>query len=216
MEFRGKLGLGIATVMLCGSFAEAQSDATAHIAVLVVDSVDMATPLLRRAEADTSELFHDADIEIDWVNCPRSEDMDTCHRVPGPREFVLHIVPDGRTQNDLVFGESFLGEDGNGKYSDVYFNRVRDSGRESDASVAQLLGAVAAHELGHLLLGTRAHSSSGIMEPRWARESLHEISMGRLLFTHEQSLKMRRRIGRDGLSLSAVRVTNRGVFDPWY
>jgi hypothetical protein len=216
VEFRGKLVLGIAAVMLSGSFAEAQSDDTAQIAVLVVDSVDVGRSLLRRAEADTSELFRDANIEIDWVNCSGSGENDICQRIPGPREFVLHIVPDGRTQNDLVFGESFLGEDGNGKYSDVFFDRVRDTGRESEAGVAQLLGAVAAHELGHLLLGTRAHSSSGIMEPRWRRESLHQISMGRLLFTREQSLKMRRRISGDGLSLSAVRVTNRGAFDRWY
>jgi hypothetical protein len=68
-----------------------------------------------------------------------------------------------------------------------------------------LLGAVSAHELGHLLLGSNSHSRIGIMEPRWRLEGLRNVGMGRLLFTSEQARSMRNRI-----SAGAVPVTLSG------
>jgi hypothetical protein len=124
----------------------------------------------------------------------------------------LHIVPDGKTSSDLIFGEAFLGEDGTGKYSDVFFSRIAKA--VDKTNVANLLGAVSAHELGHLLLGTRSHSLMGIMEPVWANESLRRIGMGTLQFSQEQSQLMKRRLDPGSVSL-ALRVANRGTFEPW-
>jgi hypothetical protein len=57
-----------------------------------------------------------------------------------------------------------------------------------------LLGTVVAHELGHLLLGSHAHSQVGIMVPVWEEESLRNMGMGHLLFTREQSSLMKMRV----------------------
>jgi hypothetical protein len=108
----------------------------------------------------------------------------------------LHIVPTGKTSTDSVFGVSFLGEDGSGKYSNVFYERVAEAHHEWGANLAALLGTVAAHELGHLLLGSHAHSYIGIMAPVWEGESLRQIAMGGLHFTQEQSSLMRTRLGR--------------------
>ena len=116
---------------------------------------------------------------------------------------MLHIVRDGRTSNDFVFGEAFLGEDGRGQYCDVFFDRLRQS--QEDFDLALLLGAVSAHELGHLLLGSNSHSRTGIMEPRWKKESVGKIEKGMLQFTKEQGDLMRKRIqNREDLSVRAV------------
>ena len=69
----------------------------------------------------------------------------------GPRPVCLHIVPTGKTSSDLVFGLAFLDERGVGKYSDVFLDRIEEACAESGADLSRLLGAVAAHELGHLL-----------------------------------------------------------------
>lgn len=216
MGFRRKLAIGMVSVLLWGSGVRAENVERAHITVLVLDSVRLSPSLLRRAEAEASLVFRAAGIEVDWVNCSKPGETDTCHRVPGPKEFVLHIVATGKTESDLVFGEAFLGEDGSGKYSDVFFDRLQGTSGVPELDLVELLGAVSAHELGHLLLGSRSHSRVGIMEPVWERESLQKIGMGTLLFTPEQSLLMRKRIGRDRVSLSAMKVTNRGTFEQWY
>jgi hypothetical protein len=195
--------------------AGAQMRDVPQIKVLVYDSVRLSPSLLRHAETNAGSMFREAGIEVRWINCSKPAETDNCRRPPQTDEFVLHIVPDGKTSSDLVFGEAFLGEDGTGKYSDVFFDRIVRAINGPPGNVANLLGAVVAHELGHLLLGTRSHSLVGIMEPVWANESLRRIGMGTLLFTQEQSQLMKKRLDRGQVSL-ALRVANRGMFETWY
>jgi len=54
-----------------------------------------------------------------------------------------------------------------------------------------ILGDVVAHEIGHLLLGSRAHSATGIMRGWWDRAQLQRALTGRQLFTPEQSARIR-------------------------
>lgn len=216
MGFRRVLAvMAAAIVMLWTGSARAQSYQVARIKVMVLDSVKLSPSLLTRAETEAGRLFREAGIEIHWINCSKPGDTDNCHHVLRVDEFMLHIVHDGRTQTDLVFGEAFLDEDGTGKFSDVFFDRIRDATGDPGLSVANLLGAVSAHELGHLLLGTRSHSLIGIMEPVWRNESLRRIGMGTLCFTPEQSQLMKRRLDSGRVSL-ALRVANRGTFEPLY
>jgi hypothetical protein len=53
-----------------------------------------------------------------------------------------------------------------------------------------------AHELGHLLLGSNAHSRQGIMCPDWHGGELQLASTGSLLFSEEQARFMRKRLAR--------------------
>jgi hypothetical protein len=114
---------------------------------------------------------------------------------------VVHIVRTGRVNSDSVFGVAFLGADGRGKYCDVFFGGVEKLHNSVGMSTARLLGAVTAHELGHLLLGSHAHSPIGIMMPRWEDQSLRRIGMGTLLFTSEQASVMKARLGREDARL---------------
>jgi hypothetical protein len=161
------------------------------IIVFVNDGAGLDRSTLRRAEAEATRLLRPSGIQIRWRNCAETRD---CRRPPRSKEFVLHIVPQGTVRSDMVFGEAFLGPDGNGKYADVFFDRLRNV---KGINIAQLLGAVAAHELGHLLLGSHAHSLIGIMEPSWDAQSLRRISMGDLTFTPEQLRSIRNRLVRE-------------------
>ena len=197
-RFNRKVGW-LATVLLgarVAALANSSQDNTT-ITILVIDSARVSAPVLGQSEAEAARIFRAAGIETAWVNCPTEpeSEVDACRIVPGANEFVLHIVPSGKTSSDSVFGVSFLGEDGSGKYSNVFYERVAEAHHEWGADVATLLGTVAAHELGHLLLGTRAHSHAGIMTPVWESESLRQIGMGGLRFTHEQSSLMKARLG---------------------
>jgi hypothetical protein len=188
MGFSSGWRLVLGSVLLWGSVAAAQNR-NSGITVLVNDSAGVSPSVLRKAEREAGRLFDAAGIEIQWVNCAET---DECRRILGPKEFVLHIVSGGQTWSDFVFGEAFLGEDGRGQYCDVFFDRLQQT--QGDVNLAALLGAVSAHELGHLLLGSHSHSGIGIMEPRWGQQGLRSIGMGRLLFTPEQARSMRNRI----------------------
>jgi hypothetical protein len=56
-----------------------------------------------------------------------------------------------------------------------------------------MLGAVMAHELGHLLLGEHSHSSEGLMQAHWSTEQLKNMGMGNLLFDARSAARVRRR-----------------------
>ena len=208
MEFLGRSGLRImaAIFIFCG-MALGYSDPT-QITVLVNDSAGVGTAVLKEAEAEATRVFRIAGIDITWLNCTGEDWDELCRVVASSDEFILHIVPDGKTSSESVFGEAFLGEGGEGRYIDIFFNRIRKADGKLAINMGRLLGAVSAHELGHVLLGSHAHSHMGIMEPIWEDRSLRDIGMGTLLFTKEQSQKMRMRVGGQTLSVSVRRPFN--------
>jgi hypothetical protein len=202
MGFNRKHLWGFLAVLLGVGVAAAEG-IPARITVLVNDSAGVPAEVLKQAEQEAGRIFQPAGVEVSWVNCGEETVMEDglCSEVPGANRFVLHIVPTGKTSTDLVFGVAFLGEDGRGKYCNVFFDRIRDAHRDLGTSASRLLGTVAAHELGHLLLGSHAHSRWGIMEPVWKEEALRQAGMGTLLFTAEQGDLMRFRIERERMVL---------------
>lgn len=201
MRFRRALGgllIISLSVLLWRNFAAAKTvgNQDVEITVLVQNSTRLSGSILKEAEQEASRIFSSAAISITWVDCSKGPNRadDACHRVPGPAQFVLHIVATGRTSSDMVFGLAFLDEGGAGKYSDVFLDRIEDAHRELGTDTSRLLGTVIAHELGHLLLGSHAHSYAGVMTPIWRGEVLQLEAMGCLLFTHDQASLMRRRL----------------------
>jgi hypothetical protein len=197
MGFRRSMGALViiaASVLLCEGVANA-GGSDPEITVLVQNSARVPPPIMNKALRETSRIFHAAGIEIAWVRCSSGSGSvdDACHRVPGPKQLVLHIVSTGKTSSDLVFGLAFLDEAGNGKYSDVFLDRIEEAHEASGADISRLLGTVAAHELGHLLLGNHSHSYAGVMTPVWKSATLRREDMGCLWFTPEQATRMRAR-----------------------
>ena len=201
MGFTVKLRKWAAVVLLCAATAGAVDNA--HIKVLVSNSAGVGDSVLIHAEMAAARVFEGAGVDIDWSNCGSAFEPDACGQVLGPDEYMVHLVPNGITRTNSVFGEAFLGEDGTGKYCDVFFNRIESSEREFGTTAVALLGNVMAHELGHLLLGSHAHSMTGIMQPTWDSESMRNIGMGSLFFTSQQSKLMRARVAKQMLVVSS-------------
>ena len=57
-----------------------------------------------------------------------------------------------------------------------------------------LLGRVMAHEIGHILLGTHAHSRTGIMRAVWTDHELSTAASQELVLTALQSCRMKSRL----------------------
>jgi hypothetical protein len=216
MGFRCRRCEGLAAVVLLwGNMAAGrEGNGGQQIRVLVNNTAGVSVAILNQAKVEASRIFRSTGIEIDWADCPKAVDVtedDACRRVPGSNDFVLHIVAKGRTSSDLVFGLSFLGEDGAGKYSDIFYDRVQQAHRELGADVPTLMGTVAAHELGHLLLGLHAHSYAGIMAAVWKEEALRNLGMGSLQFSGDQADRMRARIGGGERTMVTERKNTRVV-----
>lgn len=200
MGFTGKYLRLLPVLLWVGmNCAWAGAGRVVEITILLQNRARISHSDLIRAEAETTRIFSASRIHLRWVDCSQTP---VCHHVPGKNEFVLSIVPEGKTSSELVYGVAFLGPGGEGKYADIFFRRVEAAAIESGLSLQRLLGAVAAHELGHLLLGTNAHSYEGIMAPKWSKPVLQRMEMGNLLFTAGESGSMESRLAGDGTGQS--------------
>jgi hypothetical protein len=95
----------------------------------------------------------------------------SCRRPPsGARVLDLRILPGSATQmNNLrhpPLGHSIADQTG-GVYATVFFESVRREASAANVPWTVILAYAAAHELGHLLLGSDAHSSRGVMKGSW-------------------------------------------------
>jgi hypothetical protein len=177
------------------AYAQTDGPDTTAITIFVYNDARVPPTELTTAEQGASFIFRRSGVAVEWLNCVDAHEInEDCHLMLHPSEFTIRIVPKGRTSKDTVFGMAFLAEDGSGKQSDIFFDRIDKAHRANGTSAAGLLGAVTAHELGHLLLGSHAHSRLGIMSPYWGKEDLRRISMGSLRFTPDQCSLLRARI----------------------
>jgi hypothetical protein len=179
-----------------GNQTSGSESSNPQVVVSVYDDTGVSARILLDAEKEASRVFRELSVGLSWVNC-RAEDEDFlgCRQPITSTQLFVRVVRRGRTLPDDAFGVAFLGVDGNGRYADVFLDRVRRlQAGKAQINEARVLGYVMAHEIGHLLLGSNAHSTAGIMEPSWSAAELRKIEMGRLAFTKTECEKMRRRV----------------------
>lgn len=187
----------MAAVLLLGTLATAESGQKARprITVLINNTARVSESILAASESEAAAVFRVAGIKVEFAECNGQITMQNiCSQVPGVDQFVVHMVATGRTSSDSVFGVAFLGENGTGKYCDVFFDRIERANQNFGSGVPALMGTVMAHELGHLLLGSQSHSSQGIMRAVWDVRSLQGIGIGRFLFTRKQAVLIKERL----------------------
>jgi len=194
-----RLGMPLGLVLLTfwsSAWAGGSDSNTPTITILVYHQEGLPAQTLAAGEQQAAMIFRKAGIETRWADCSAGikKTDDACRQLDVPAQFVVRIVPKSFGPTDRAFGVAFLGIDGTGNYSDVFWDRCEGMHRDSGVNAGLLLGTVAAHEVGHLLLGPNAHSAIGIMASHWEQEELRHAGMGSLLFTPEQSVRMRARI----------------------
>src|SRR6266481_3529756 len=168
------------------------------ITVAIYDDMHLSPQVLADAEDEAMRVYRKAGVAISWVECKsarmKAEADVRCQDSPSATHLNLRIVQHASKASDGVFGVAFLSAEGTGAYTDVSYNSAEELDQQWHVGLARLLGHVMAHELGHLLLGSNAHSRQGIMCPSWHGDELHLASMGALLFSQEQARFMRERL----------------------
>jgi hypothetical protein len=175
------------------------------VSVSLFNDAHVAEETLARAEQVAERIFRQSGVNLELIFCwhPKlpAREKALC-QLP---ELSLRIVSHADGMLDDAFGAAFLGPDGTGRYADVFFDRITglQQARPGELGIADLLGCVAAHEIGHLL-GLHLHSQAGIMRARWEREDLNEVAMGALVFTRDQSQFLRERLAAQALAVEAA------------
>jgi hypothetical protein len=77
-----------------------------------------------------------------------------------------------------------------GKMAYIFMHRVTELSARYRLHSSVILGAVMAHELGHLLLPFDAHSEVGVMRPMLNHDDFRQADLGQLLFTAGQAAQI--------------------------
>ena len=206
---KNTVGFSCAIPLLLSCCLEAQTYANAPqtvaievvLKVVLYDDVKLPKKILAQSVDETTRILQKAGVTTTWITCKSSKwtilPSVTCEDPDGMRHLSLRIVPRAWRASDSIFGVAFLSENGSGVYGDVFYDSVEKLHRDWGASVPRVLGHVMAHELGHLLLGSNAHSRDGIMRPSWHADELQRASKGTLLFLPEQAQFIRQRLSRE-------------------
>ena len=86
---------------------------------------------------------------------------------------VVRLTTDAEYRGELPLGYSLIDTaTRSGALATIYVDRVAWLADAAGVDTRMLLGRAIAHELGHLLLGTNAHSETGLMRAVWSCDAL--------------------------------------------
>jgi len=170
------------------------------ITVFVYNYAAITPEVLALTEAEGSRIYQQTGIEIQWLDCPLSPKdasrFPACQVPPGPTRLALRILSrsmaDRLRQAGDSFGFAMIPEDGSfAIVANVFSYDAGQLAARHGMRHGIILGHLAAHEIGHLLLGAGSHSSTGIMHVPWRLDALEIIGQGLMLFRPQEGESMR-------------------------
>ena len=139
--------------------------------VRVYRSPEVTADALRTALNVAEATFAAASVGVVWSVCGPAE----CNTPPSPTERLVRLMrsPRGGSHDTRSLGYALIDmRKGTGVLATVYVDRVLHLARRLDLDHPTLLGRTIAHEIGHLLLATNTHGTSGLMREIWSPEEL--------------------------------------------
>ena len=170
----------------------AVAGAAPGIRVRVVNLAHIPERTVVAAQSTAGDIFRASGVPITWVDCAASG---ACHAKLGPSELWLQLLSKRPSNlSESVLGFSLLTKEpsNNGGYAAVAWQGIREVVQYLRIDEVPVLGAAMAHELGHLILGPRAHSRNGVMVARFGRKELEMAACGTLHFSDVQAEAIRR------------------------
>jgi hypothetical protein len=169
---------------------------------------------LAAARTAATAILEDAGVAVTWVSCDAvfvRRDDNPCLAPLAANELAIRFVrlPPHLAAQDLVtLGDSLVdtGRRG-GALATIYVNRVATLAGRCRVDVHTLLARAVAHEIGHLLLGTSAHASSGLMRAAWSQAALRRAVAEDWTFTAPDARALREGVrGRNVRRLAAAKI----------
>jgi hypothetical protein len=179
------------------------------LSVRVYDLYGLSPGERTEAMAIAVETLADAGVVVSWIDCSRVEGRvpAACVAVPAKGEVFLRIQH--RTERGAhILGTAIVQDDGPSILASIYAASVAARAAKSGVPMTTILGRVAAHEIGHLLLGSNSHSASGLMRPSWDVKWRHP-SDWRFSRADAAAIRSRLRPGSEGTVAALVGAAGR-------
>ncbi len=167
----------VAVVLMMSTRTPASAVIDDSLLVRIYDSVGVLTSELATALRTTHEILRRADLAVDWVQCRARRDgagAAVCDQPLSSGDVVVRLIEgsDKESGERRALGYSLFDANGISGFATVYVDRVDWLARRAQYPRAPLLGRAIAHEIGHLLLRSNAHTQNGLMREVWTAEQV--------------------------------------------
>ena len=200
----GKLSYGlvlsVAAIAGVGGVQHTAADQTRlpPVVLIVHDRAGVFSAILDLAQKETGRIYRHAGVRLVW----RSATSNSSESAAGgnvsrwAQTFTVQVIilprNDGpATGSTFLMGASALSSRECGGSAYVFYDQVGGFSNVQRVQLTRVLGAVVAHEVGHLLTGQRGHSAEGLMRARWNSGDWERASLGLLLFSAPDSSRIR-------------------------
>ena len=179
----------------------AQGVLALSLVVRIYDAYGVPADHLARARATTDGIMKGAGVAVTWVQCP-------CPSPVGARELIVRIITAAPASNPASLGFSFVDvERKAGTLATVFADRVRALAAAAAVDEGDLLGRAMAHEITHLLLGTRDHERHGLMRGQWTTTELAQQHPSDWLLSRDEGVRIRQAITQRSIESLPAMVT---------
>jgi len=140
--------------------------------------------IVNGAQNQVAHIYQAAGVQITWSTRPDHAD---CAGTLTIHVLILSLGMEDRLARNTRAGPMVLAQaNREGRRIHVFWSRVDAHVSRTSTSVSDALGVVIAHELGHVLLPSRGHSHTGIMQENYM---VHSTYLQR--FTADQATAIR-------------------------
>ena len=161
---------------------------------------------LEEARDLVAPLHEGAGIDVTCLDCwyrdhEPAEASSRCRQPLAGNELVLRLQAGNATDRSKYasMGFSLVGPGQKAAFlSTVFANVVHSVASGAGIDTRQVLGLAIAHEIGHVLLNTNAHASTGLMRADWSRAELQRHAVADWRFLPDETIQMREAIEARG------------------
>jgi len=169
-----------------------------RVVVNVYNGVNLSSSELSRAEREAERIFLYTGIQLNWATGLLAADLNVNATIERGNSASLHLrmwprAIAGKRPSSETLGFCLSFENGDAV---VLADAIQKRAIRGSTHFADLLGLAMAHELGHLLLRSAAHSATGIMQAQWTEKARRDGDRGYLRFTPGEAESMRREVKR--------------------
>jgi hypothetical protein len=167
----------------------------------VESRVSVPSDELGRASTDVTRILGAIGVKTDWVLEEPSPES-AFRRLAGQdmSGFVVHVVivanvSGWSSSKGVPLGVALQGTHNSAADILLFHEHIQDFSQAYRKAPWSVLALVLAHEIGHVLLPSPAHTRMGIMQTPWDRSAMDQ-SDDRLVFTAQQGKLIRQRLSQ--------------------
>jgi hypothetical protein len=182
----------------------------ATVLVLTIRVYDVSRMPIEEREQGlrvAAEALAEAGVEASWLDCTGEVPAAPCQKVPGEGELILRVQREPH-RRPHVLGTAIVQDDGPNVIATVYNEAITMRANRTGIPKSTILGRVAAHEIGHLLLGKNSHSPHGLMRPTWDIKRPH-LSEWRFSREDAATIRGRMTVKREAMFAAIVAAGSR-------